>query len=98
MISLSFNIQNPFSHKFELYWSKCFQIISKHKFIHLQLYRNSSLLTFNFDLSIGQVHPGIKTEIGLLGFCAEFEFYDCRHWGHSLSRREFYESHDNCKG
>jgi hypothetical protein len=98
MISLSVNVQNPFSQKFQLYWSKCIKTISKNKFINFQLYRDSSLLAFNFDLSVRKCHTGIRAKIGAFGFCFESEFYDSRHWDNPLSREQFYELHDNCKG
>lgn len=91
MIHFNFNIRNPFSQKFVNLWSRCFNTPFENKFIELEFYRDSSLLSFTFDWSIRQSHAGLNVEMGIAGFCVNFTFYDCRHWNYAAGRYEFYE-------
>ena len=80
MISLNFNLRNPWSNTFKNLWIRYYETPFKNKFVELELYRYSYLVSFNFDLSIRQSHAGLDLELGLLGYCAHFSFYDNRHW------------------
>jgi len=91
MITLSCNIRNPFSHKFVNLWSRCFKTPAEHKFVELEFYRDSSLLSFTFNWTVRQSHAGLNLELGIASFCVNFTFYDNRHWNQTAGRYEFYE-------
>jgi len=80
MIYFGFTIRNPFSQKFVSMWEKSYNTPFEYKFIELQFYRDSSLFSFNLDITARQSHSVVRVEFGLLGFCFEFNFYDNRHW------------------
>ena len=80
MIYFGFTIKNPFSQKFMSIWEKSFSTPFEHKFIEVQFYKDSSLFSLNLDITARQSHSGLRLEIGLFGFCFEFNFYDNRHW------------------
>lgn len=80
MISLNFNIRNPWSNTFKNVWSKCFDTPFKHKFIELEFYRDFCLISFCFNWTVRQSHAGLDLEAGLFGYSVHFNFYDNRHW------------------
>lgn len=91
MITLVFSIRNPFSHKFVNLWCRNFNTPFEHKFVELEFYKDSSLLSFRFDLTARQSHSGLNLEFGLLGYCVNFTFYDNRHWNQAANRYEYYK-------
>ncbi len=91
MITLHFLIRNPFSQKFVNLWSRTFNTPFKYKFVELEFYKDSSLISFRVDLTTRQSHSGLNLEVGLLSYCVNFTFYDCRHWNYGASRYEYYE-------
>lgn len=91
MITLHFLIRNPFSQKFVNLWNRTFNTPFEHKFIELEFYKDSSLLSFRFDLTTRQSHSGLNIEFGLLGYCVNFTFYDSRHWNYAAGKYEYYE-------
>lgn len=95
MIHCSFIIRNPFSHKFKRLWSANFKTIFENKFIELEIYRDSSLLTFMFNWTVRQSHAGLNIEFGILGVCCNFTFYDCRHWNAFADRYEVIDDKDD---
>jgi hypothetical protein len=82
MIQLHFNIRNPWGRAFKNIWCRSYKTPFTNKFIELEFYRDSSILSVNFDLTVRQSHSGVDIEFGLLGFCVHFMFYDNRHWDH----------------
>jgi hypothetical protein len=80
MISFNFNLRNPWGDRFSNLWWRSFKTPFKNKFIELEVYKDSSILSVNFNWSIGQSHAGLDIEAGLFGYCLHFNFYDCRHW------------------
>ena len=92
MINLNFNIRNPWSQQFRNVWSRSFGTFFANKFIELEIYRDSSILSFNFNWTIRQSHAGLDIEVGLLGYCFHFNFYDSRHWDYD---KECYEKYDS---
>jgi hypothetical protein len=88
MFSLNFNIRNPWSNSFKNLWNRSYTTPFKNKFVELELYRYSYLMSFNINLSIRQSHAGLDLELGLLGYCAHFTFYDNRHWDHKTQNWE----------
>lgn len=80
MISLNFNIRNPWSTQFENLWSKSYLTPFKNKFIEFEVTRDFTLISFMFVWTVRQSHAGLNIELGLFGYCFHFNFYDCRHW------------------
>jgi len=80
MISINFNLQNPWSDRFENVWCRAYDTPFKHKFIELELIKCSTIISFKFNWTGRRDHAGLDAEIGLLGHCFNFNFYDSRHW------------------
>lgn len=85
MINISFNIRNPYSQQFKNLWARSWYV-AKHKYLELEVYRDSSLLSFNFSWTIRQSHAGLDIELGVLGYCVHFNVYDNRHWNNEAGR------------
>ena len=90
MISLNFNIRNPWSTKFENLWSKAVSTPFKFKFVELELYKDSSVVSVYINWTIRRSHAGLLIELGLLGYCCLFNFYDSRHWNQQENKWEVY--------
>jgi hypothetical protein len=80
MISLNFNIRNPWSDLFENLWCRSYATPFKNKFIELEVTRDFTLISFMFNWTIRQSHAGLDLELGVFGYNFHFNFYDCRHW------------------
>jgi hypothetical protein len=81
MIHINFAIRNPWSNGFfNNIWLSPVIPPFKNKTIELQLYRDSSIVSLSFNWTIRQSHAGLDIELGLLGYCISFNFYDIRHW------------------
>ena len=85
MINFNFNVRNPWSDKFKNLWSRSFATPFDNKFIELELYKDSSLACININWTIRQSHAGLDIELGLLGYCLHFIFFDSRHWDYENS-------------
>lgn len=79
MISLSFNIRNPYSDRFETLANPHWEI-SQHKMLELQFDKTTDIIGIDFRLTTRQNHGGLFLSIALLGFEAIVHFYDTRHW------------------
>ena len=86
MISLSLNLRNPWSQEFKNFWSRAYDTPFENKYIELEVYKDSSLLAINVNCTIRQSHAGLYFEVGLLGYCFHFQFYDIRHWNYTEGR------------
>ena len=86
MININFNLSNPCSNRFINLWNRSWDTPFKHKFIELEVYRDSSIVSFNFSWTIRQSHAGLDIELGVLGFCVHFNLYDNRHWNYTEGR------------
>ena len=80
MISLNFNIRNPWSNRFENLWCRAYDTPFKHKHIELELTRDFTIVSFRFNWTVRQSHAGLDLEAGLFGYCLHFNLYDSRHW------------------
>lgn len=89
MISLNLSIRNPYSQEFKNIWNKSYAAF-KHKYIELEFYKDSSIVSVNVNWTIRQSHAGLDIEVGLLGYCFHFNFYDNRHWNYTEGRWMFY--------
>ena len=94
MLSLNFHIRNPWSDEFKNLGSICYESVFKHKYIEIEAYKDSSIVSFSFNWTIRQDHAGVDFEIGLFGYCVHYNFYDNRHWNHKEGRWKFYTEDD----
>jgi hypothetical protein len=88
MISLSFNIRNPWSNTFKNIRCRAYSTPFKHKFIELELTQDCNLISFVFSYTVHQDHAGLTLEAGLFGYCTHFQFYDNRHWDYARGEWE----------
>jgi hypothetical protein len=95
MINLNFTVRNPWSQQFKNLWGKSYSTPFKYKFVEFQIYRDSSLLQFVIDWTMRQSHSGLKFELGLLGYCVDFNLYDSRHWDY---KKNCYHNYSNEEG
>jgi hypothetical protein len=89
MISLNFNIRNPWSSTFKNLWCRAYNTPFKNKFIELELTQDFTIVSFRFNWTVRQSHAGLDLEAGLFGYCLHFQFYDSRHWD---SEKDSYET------
>lgn len=94
MISFNFNLRNPWSQKFKNLWSRAYDTPFTSKFIELEVYKDSSLFSFNFNLTTRQSHAGLDIEVGVFGYCFHFNFYDIRHWNYEAGRYYIYNEEE----
>jgi hypothetical protein len=88
MISLNFNLRNPWSNTFKNLWCRAYATPFKNKYIELEVTRDFTLVSFMFNWTIRQSHAGLDLELGFLGYCIHFNFYDCRHWNFETKNYE----------
>jgi len=86
MISLSFNLSNPWSSRWTNVWSKTYDTPFEHKFLELEVIKDSSIVSLMFRLTTNQSHGGLFIEVGLVGYSVNFNFYDNRHWSYEFNR------------
>ena len=94
MISLNFNIRNPWSSTFKNLWCRSYDTPFKHKFIELEVTKDFTLVSFMFNWTIRQSHAGLDFELGLLGYNLHFNFYDNRHWNTEAGRYYLYNEEE----
>lgn len=80
MISFNFNLRNPWSNEFKNLWCRAYDTPFAHKYIELEIYKDSTLVSFMINWSVRQSHAGLDIDIGLCGYNVHFNFYDNRHW------------------
>jgi hypothetical protein len=94
MISFNFNLSNPWSRRFENLWNRAYDTPFKHKFIELEIIKDTSILSFMFRLSTRTDHAGVSLELGILGYSFHFSFYDNRHWNYEQG--QYYKYSEDC--
>jgi hypothetical protein len=90
MILLQFNIRNPWSNQFKNIWNRSWSTPFKNKVIELEVIKDVTLISFQFNWTIRQSHAGLELEAGLFGYCIQFNFYDSRHWDYINNCYETY--------
>ena len=95
MISFNFNIRNPWSNRFESFWSRIWKTPFNNKYVELELSRDFTLVSFRFNWTIRQSHAGLDMELGLFGYCVQINFYDNRHWNIEEGRYYVYDEKGN---
>ena len=91
MMNFNLWLRNPWSNKFNNLWCKSYSTPFENKFIELQIYKDFTLMSFMINWTIRQSHAGLDLEIGILGYCVHFNFYDSRHWDDKNNCWETYE-------
>lgn len=86
MILCNFNIRNPWSTTFKNLWCRTWRTPFKNKFIELEVTRDFTVISLNFNWTVRQSHAGLDLETGLFGYCVHFNFYDNRHWNTEANR------------
>ncbi len=90
MIYLQFNIRNPWIDRFVNIRCWTGNTFIKNKFWELQIYKSSDIFDLFIRLTHRQDHAGIYLGLGIFGFNAEFQIYDCRHWNKNTNSWENY--------
>ena len=80
MISFDFNLRNPWSNEFKNLWCRAYDTPFKNKYIELEFYKDTSLVSVRLNWTVRQSHAGLDLELGLFGYNIHFNFYDNRHW------------------
>jgi hypothetical protein len=80
MISFNFNLRNPWGNEFENLWNRAYDTPFKNKYIELELYKDFTIVSCNFNWTMRQSHAGVDVDLGLFGYNIHFQFYDSRHW------------------
>jgi hypothetical protein len=88
MISVNFNIRNPWSTTFKNLWSRAYTTPFKNKFVELEVTKDFTLISFRFNWTVRQSHAGLDLEAGVWGYCVHFNWYDSRHWDYKEGRYE----------
>lgn len=90
MINLKCSIINPWQDRFENIYAAAGGTPFKHKFWEVQLIKSNDLVSFDLRISHKTDHAGVDLWLGLLGYSANLNFYDNRHWNHEEGRWMIY--------
>lgn len=91
MIDINLEIRNPWSNRFKSLYSRVYHTVIEYKFLEFQIYRDSSIISFNFSLTTKQDHAGVTARFGLVGYCFDVNFYDSRHWDYTNKQYYTYD-------
>ena len=86
MINLSLTLMNPWGKRWSNIWSRSYKTPFENKFLELEVFKDTTVVSFMFRLATRQSHGGLMIELGLLGYSLSFNFYDNRHWSYELGR------------
>lgn len=90
MIAFSLNIHNPWSKRFSNLWCRSYATPFTNKYIELEVYKDTSIVSFSVQLTARRDHSGLSIELGLVGYSFNFNFYDNRHWNYEEKRWMFH--------
>jgi hypothetical protein len=79
MIDLKFEIENPFSERFEMLASTS-KRLTRHKAVEASAYKTTNIITLSLSYCIRQDHAGLRIVLGLVGYECQLHIYDTRHW------------------
>ena len=74
MLSVSFNLSNPWGKRWSNVWSHTYDTPFKNKFLELEVLKDTTIVSFMFRLTTQQSHSGLSMEMGLLGYSFNFNF------------------------
>jgi len=87
MIYFNFNIDNPFTDRWNTLFYKSGSL-TRHKVWEFNGYRTHHLINAGFKLITKGDHAGIQIELGVFGYSIEFQTYDTRHWDYENNQWE----------
>lgn len=82
MISVSFNIRNPWSNRWTCLYNKAGDTFFKNKSWEVQVDKCADILGFEFRFTTRQDHAGVYLSFSLFGYDVIFNIYDNRHWNY----------------
>lgn len=88
MFNIRFNLNVPWSTRFESLWSKTGSLPIKNKHWELQLMKTTDIISFDFRVSSHTDHAGIDLWLGFLGLSFNAVVYDSRHWNYEFNTWE----------
>ena len=91
MINFSFGLNNPWCNRWANVWNKVIPTPHPSKCIELEVFKDSTIVSFMFRLTTRQSHAGVMIDLGLLGYSFSFQFYDIRHWNTEAGRYYIYD-------
>jgi hypothetical protein len=94
MISVNFNIRNPWSQRFENLWNRSYTTPFNNKYIELEVFKDTTIVAFTFQLTTRQSHAGLLIDLGLFGHSISLNIYDSRHWSYETNRYYKYDESD----
>lgn len=90
MFNLSFGLRNPFSDRWDNIYNRS-AVLGK-KAVEVEVYRDTTIVSFEFRWNIRQDHAGMSLDLGLLGYTVSAQYYDTRHWNNEKGRYYIYNS------
>lgn len=91
MIHFNFGLSNPWCRRWSNIWHKVFDTPFKSKYIELEVFKDSTIVSFGFSITTRQDHAGLMIDAGLLGYSFSFHIYDIRHWNDEAGRYYKYD-------
>lgn len=89
MITLRFELKNPFTRDYFKNLGCVHGRISKHKAWELEhTFYDGMLADLDLSWTTERDHAGINILVGLLGYAIHFCIYDTRHWDYELGTWE----------
>jgi hypothetical protein len=89
MLSLQFNIKNPYSSRFGIVSVKHGKI-TKNKSWEFQIDKTNDIIGFEVRLTTRQCHSGFWLSLALFGYEVIFNIHDNRHWDYLTNTWETY--------
>lgn len=80
MITLNFNVRNPWSDRWKCIKSWAGTTPFRHKFWEVQIDKTSDIIGFDLRLTTRQDHAGLFLCLAFLGYEIIITLYDHRHW------------------
>ncbi len=90
MLSLHFNLSNPWSNRYKSIATCHGRIPLTYKCWEVEVNKTNNIVGLAIRTTVRQAHAGIFLAVSLLGFEAVFDFYDHRHWNYEKNCWEEY--------
>jgi hypothetical protein len=90
VIALGIDISYPYSDR----WANVYAIggaLTENKSWEFQLMKTNTIVQLNINVTSAQDHAGLKVEVGFLGYTAEFNLHDNRHWDYENKHWQVYK-------
>jgi hypothetical protein len=86
VLSIHFNIRNPWSRRQETIKEFHGKTWLDDKFWELEFSKTAELISLSVSITHRQSHAGLDFDLGLLGYSISFNFYDRRHWDYRTDK------------